>query len=78
MMDPTEQTYLERNRHSADLYGRALQVLPGGNTRTTVFFSPYPFYAVRGEDFRVWDADGNVWIDFLNNYTSLILGHAHP
>jgi glutamate-1-semialdehyde 2,1-aminomutase len=78
MMDPAEQTYLERNRRSADLYSRALQVLPGGNTRTTVFFSPYPFYAVRGEGFRVWDADGNVRIDFLNNYTSLILGHAHP
>lgn len=78
MSDPVEQTYLARNRRSAELYARALNVLPGGNSRTTVFFSPYPFYAVRGEGFRVWDADGNVRVDFLNNYTSLILGHAHP
>jgi glutamate-1-semialdehyde 2,1-aminomutase len=78
MIDPAERTYLDRNRRSADLYARAERVLPGGNSRTTVFFAPYPFYPVRGEGFRVWDADGNVRVDFLNNYTSLILGHAHP
>jgi glutamate-1-semialdehyde 2,1-aminomutase len=78
MIDPAERTYLDQNRRSADLYARAERVLPGGNSRTTVFFAPYPFYAVRGEGFRVWDADGNVRVDFLNNYTSLILGHAHP
>ena len=78
MTDPAERTYLGQNRRSAELYARAERVLPGGNTRTTVFFTPYPFYAVRGEGFRVWDADGNVRVDFLNNYTSLILGHAHP
>ncbi len=78
MIDPAERTYLDQNRRSAELYARAERVLPGGNTRTTVFFSPYPFYAVRGEGCRIWDADGNVRVDFLNNYTSLILGHAHP
>ncbi len=78
MTDAVERVYLERNRRSAELYARAQRVLPGGNSRTTVFFSPYPFYAVRGEGCRVWDADGNVRVDFLNNYTALILGHAHP
>ncbi len=78
MTDTAEKIYLERNRRSSELYARAQRVLPGGNTRTTVFFAPYPFYAVRGEGCRVWDADGNARVDFLNNYTALILGHAHP
>src|SRR5207248_8626352 len=38
----------------------------------------YPLYIDRGEGCRVWDADGTERIDFLGNYTAMILGHAHP
>jgi glutamate-1-semialdehyde 2,1-aminomutase len=60
------------------MYNRALSSLPGGNTRTTVFMKPYPIYAARGEGCRVYDLDGNAFIDCINNFTSLIHGHAHP
>jgi glutamate-1-semialdehyde 2,1-aminomutase len=60
------------------LYERALKVMPGGNTRTTVFQDPYPKYAIRGEGYRIFDAEGVERLDFLNNYTSLIHGHADP
>ena len=60
------------------MYDRALASLPGGNTRTTVFMKPYPIYAARGEGCRVWDLDGNDYIDCINNFTSQIHGHAHP
>ena len=60
------------------MHDRALASLPGGNTRTTVFMQPYPIYAARGEGCRVWDVDGNEYIDCINNFTSLIHGHAHP
>ena len=63
---------------SRALWERALHSLPGGNTRTTIFFEPYPVYVVRGEGCRVTDADGFERIDFISNYTSLILGHCHP
>jgi glutamate-1-semialdehyde 2,1-aminomutase len=63
---------------SAALWERALASLPGGNTRTTIFHEPYPVYIARGEGCRVWDVDGVVRIDFISNYTSLILGHCHP
>jgi glutamate-1-semialdehyde 2,1-aminomutase len=63
---------------SRELWERALGSLPGGNTRTTVFHDPYPVYVARGEGCRVWDADGVERIDFISNYTSLILGHCHP
>ncbi|HEY0300769.1 MAG TPA: aspartate aminotransferase family protein [Rhizomicrobium sp.] len=63
---------------SAALYARALRVLPGGNSRTTVYFPPYPIYAARAAGSRVWDVDGVERIDFINNYSSLIHGHNHP
>lgn len=63
---------------SAALHERACRVLPGGNTRHTVYMAPYPLYAVRTQGSRVWDADGVERIDFINNYSSLIHGHGHP
>ena len=70
--------YPDFKSRSKALYDRALANLPGGNTRTTVFMKPYPLYAARGEGCRVWDIDGNELIDCINNFTSLIHGHAHP
>lgn len=70
--------YPDQTVASKALYERATRSLPGGNTRTTVYMSPYPLYAVRGEGCRVWDADGVCRIDCINNFTSLIHGHAHP
>lgn len=63
---------------SAGLHRRALAVMPGGNTRTTVHRDPYPPYVVRGSGQTIVDAEGQARIDFLNNYTSLIHGHADP
>jgi glutamate-1-semialdehyde 2,1-aminomutase len=70
--------YQAKTPRSRALFEEAQRVLPGGNTRTTVFIDPYPFYAVRGSGARIWDADGHERLDFNGNYTSLILGHAPP
>jgi glutamate-1-semialdehyde 2,1-aminomutase len=70
--------YRARTLRSAAMFERATASIPGGSTRTTVFNPPYPPYLVRGEGLRTWDVDGNEYRDFLGNYTSLILGHAHP
>ncbi len=63
---------------SQALYKRAMKVMPGGNTRTTVYMKPHPFYASHGKGCRLTDAEGVERIDFTNNYNSLIHGHAHP
>src|SRR2546423_1715145 len=63
---------------SREAFNSAVESLAGGTTRTTVFFAPYPPLIVRGEGCAIEDLDGNRRIDFLNNYTSLILGHADP
>jgi glutamate-1-semialdehyde 2,1-aminomutase len=63
---------------SARLFKQALAVMPGGNSRTTVYMAPYPPYAAAGEGCWITDVDGDRRLDCLNNYTSLIHGHAHP
>ncbi len=70
--------YLARTPGSAAMFERAARSLPGGSTRTTIYSAPYPPYMVRGAGISTWDVDGNEYRDFLGNYTSLILGHAHP
>ena len=63
---------------SAELFARAQGVMPGGNTRTTVYMAPYPPYAAFGEGCWITDVEGDRRLDCLNNYTALIHGHAHP
>ncbi|MQA11850.1 MAG: aminotransferase class III-fold pyridoxal phosphate-dependent enzyme [Pseudonocardiaceae bacterium] len=63
---------------SEALYGRATNVIPGGNTRSTVFVAPHPPYAAQGAGATITDSDGHQVIDANNNYTSLIHGHAEP
>ncbi len=70
--------YKAKTSRSRQLFEEALRVMPGGNSRTTTFFDPYPFYIARGEGARIWDVDGVERLDFNGNYTSLILGHANP
>src|SRR2546428_11215689 len=77
MVDP-EDVYRRTTPSSRKLHERAVNAMPGGTTRTTTYFDPYPLYIERGEGCRIWDADGTERIDFLGNYTAMILGHAHP
>ena len=62
---------------SARLFAQAQGVMPGGNTRTTVYMAPYPPYAASGDGCWITDVEGDRRLDCLNNYTALIHGHAH-
>lgn len=70
--------YEARTPASRALYARAARVMPGGDTRTGTFHLPYPLFISRGLGARLWDADGHEYLDLLNNFTSLVHGHAHP
>jgi glutamate-1-semialdehyde 2,1-aminomutase len=73
-----EQRELEaRTPASRERFERALQVLPGGDTRASTFYPPYPVAIAHGEGLELVDLDGNRYTDFLLNYTSLIAGHRH-
>ena len=76
-LDKELTEYASKTARSRTLHEEALAVMPGGNSRTTTFFDPYPFYFQRGQGAHIWDADGIERLDFNGNYTSLVLGHAH-
>jgi glutamate-1-semialdehyde 2,1-aminomutase len=77
MVDP-EEVYRQTTPGSRRLHERASTVMPGGTTRTTTYFDPYPLFIDRGEGCLIWDVDGTERLDMLGNYTAMILGHAHP
>ncbi|MDE0080331.1 MAG: aspartate aminotransferase family protein [Caldilineaceae bacterium] len=72
------ETFRQRTHGSGEWDTRAKESMPGGDTRAASYYTPYPAYMTRGEGCFLYDYDENQYIDFLNNYTSLIHGHAHP
>ncbi len=49
--------------------------MPGGDTRNSIYWDPFPLYITDGIGTTLTDADGNKRTDFVNNMTTLILGH---
>ena len=47
-------------------------------SRGAAVYSPGPVVIERGRGSRVWDVDGNEYIDFMMSFGALIQGHAHP
>ncbi|NOX28511.1 MAG: aspartate aminotransferase family protein, partial [Actinobacteria bacterium] len=71
-------TQLHDQTASSALYERANRVLPGGVSRNTVLRRPHPLYASHASGCTITDVEGVERVDFANNMTSLIHGHAHP
>jgi len=67
---------------SEALMARARKVIPGGiyGHKSPVLLVPgaYPSFMARGEGCRIWDVDGNAYIDFMCSYGPIVLGHKHP
>ena len=65
-------------KKSKRLYERAKRVLPAGVSYFLRCIEPYPFYTAKAKGSKLYDVDGNSYIDFWNGHYSLILGHSHP
>ena len=68
-------------QRSAELYATAKRRIPGGvnsPARSWGAVGGEPLFLARGAGSRVWDADGNKYIDYVCSWGPLILGHAHP
>jgi glutamate-1-semialdehyde 2,1-aminomutase len=60
---------------SKKLFERAKKVMPGGISHNVHYFPPYPFFVKKTKGSKIWDVDGNEYIDlWMGNYTH-ILGH---
>ena len=77
-LDREIERYVAGTPKSRELQDQAVGHLPGGSSRGTSYFDPYPTFIDRGEGHYIFDVDGNRYLDFMINATSLILGHAHP
>jgi glutamate-1-semialdehyde 2,1-aminomutase len=66
---------------SRQIHNAALQYLPGGVDSPVRAFSAVggdPLVVAYGKGSRIWDADGNEYVDWVGSWGPLILGHAHP
>ncbi|MGH7066854.1 MAG: aspartate aminotransferase family protein [Acetobacteraceae bacterium] len=73
-----KEAYIARNPKSLARFVEATAVMPGGNTRSVLFYAPFPLGFVGGEGARLEDLDGRTYIDFLGEFTAGIYGHSHP
>ena len=71
-------SYSAANPISAGLHKKASTFMPGGDTRNSIYWDPFPIYITSGDGTTLTDADGNQRTDFVNNMTTLILGHRPP
>lgn len=66
---------------NGELFDRACQVIPGGVSSPVRAFGSVggtPYFVHKAEGVHVWDVEGNRYIDLVQSYGAIILGHAHP
>jgi glutamate-1-semialdehyde 2,1-aminomutase len=73
-----EQRYAAANPRSADRHQRAAQWMPGGNTRTSLYYAPFPLTFAAGSGQYLTDVDGHTYTDLLGDYSAGLYGHSHP
>jgi glutamate-1-semialdehyde 2,1-aminomutase len=71
-----------RYAETTALFARAQRVLPGGiyghQSPRALVPGAYPYFFTRGEGARIWDVDGNEYLDLMCSYGPIVLGHRHP
>ena len=68
-------------RTNEALFARAVEVIPGGVNSPVRAFGAVggtPYFVDRGEGAHVWDVEGNRYVDLVQSYGAVILGHGHP
>ena len=81
MAEPTttvEQLYRARTPRSAQFFAEASLALPGGVTHSNRYWPPYPLYIDRVSGSRMYDVDGNEYIDYWVANGTMFVGHANP
>ncbi len=73
---PLIDAYRKFSPTSAERAESLASVFPGGDTRSSAHYEPYPLVMAGGEGCHLTDVDGHEILDFMNNFTSLIHGHA--
>jgi glutamate-1-semialdehyde 2,1-aminomutase len=78
LTESQQEQFRNRTGASAETYQRALKVMPNGVPSSFQVNDPWPVYLDRGQGSRVWDVDGNEYVDFHNGFGVMCIGHANP
>lgn len=70
--------YTAANPQSAARHHKAKDSLPGGNTRSVMYYEPFPVTLIKGEGAHVTDLDGHQYTDFVTEYSAGLYGHSNP
>jgi len=73
-----EEIFVRRQPGSQRLAGQARQHLAGGVTSSWQITAPQPVWLSHGRGSKVWDVDGNEYVDLHGGYGAALAGHAHP
>ena len=73
-----EEKFRRARPRSKELWVEARQVMPRGVPSSFQDAAPQPVFMDKGKGSRVWDVDGNEYVDFHNGFGVMVVGHAHP
>src|SRR6202795_603512 len=73
-----EEKFRKARPRSLKLWTEAREVMPRGVPSSFQDAAPQPIFIQRGKGSRVWDVDGNEYVDFHNGFGVMVVGHAHP
>ncbi len=70
--------FLDRTSNSKEIFEKTVRLIPYGVNSNYRAWEPYPIYFNRGRGSRIWDVDGNEYIDYNLAFGVLVAGHSHP
>ena len=77
-VDEVTARYESANPGSRAQYERARESMPGGNTRTGMFYPPFPLAIETAAGATLTDVDGHTYTDFVGDFSAGLYGHSHP
>jgi glutamate-1-semialdehyde 2,1-aminomutase len=78
LTEAQQEAFRNRTGASAKTFRRAVKSMPNGVPSSFQSNDPWPVYIERGQGSRVWDVDGNEYVDFHNGFGVMCIGHANP
>ena len=78
LIEREEQAFRARRLQSKAMWEEGKQVLSGGVASSFQDKPPHPIFIEHAKGSRIWDVDGNEYVDFHNGFGVMVVGHAHP
>ena len=75
LLDDLIKDFRLKHKKSEAIFKKASHSLITGGSHNLRLFSPFPFYDVQSSGSRVWDADGNIYVDFWQGHMANVMGH---